>query len=228
MFVSAILAAGGRGARLGGPMPKQLLALGDRTILQRSFETVEAHQGISEVVVALPPELAASPPSFLRSAAKPVRIVDGGPRRQDSVRNAFAMISEQAEVIVIHDAARPFATPGLFTSVIDAADASGAAIAAVRASDTVKEADEHDGVLHIVRTLVRERIYLAQTPQAFQRQVLVEAIAAGRGAGDATDEATLAEQIGHRVRLVEGERWNMKITTQDDLRAARELIRGGA
>jgi 2-C-methyl-D-erythritol 4-phosphate cytidylyltransferase/2-C-methyl-D-erythritol 2,4-cyclodiphosphate synthase len=226
MFVSAILAAGGRGARLGAPMPKQLLALGDRTILQRSFETIDAHQGISEIVVALPRALAVSPPAFLKSVAKPVRVVEGGARRQDSVRNAFGKISEQAEVIVIHDAARPFATPGLFTSVIDAADASGAAIAAVRASDTVKEADEHDGVLHIVRTLVRERIYLAQTPQAFQRQVLVEAIAAGRGAGDATDEATLAEQIGHRVRLVEGERWNMKVTTQDDLRAARELIGG--
>ena len=227
MFVSAILAAGGRGARLGAAVPKQLLTLGDRSILQRSFETIAAHDRIDEIVVALPPDLALSPPAFLTSATKTVRIVEGGARRQDSVANAFSKVSEEAEIIVIHDAARPLVTGALFSSVIEAADAAGAAIAAVPASDTVKEADEHDGLLHIVRTLPRERIYLAQTPQAFQRQILREAIAAGRGAGDATDEAALAEQIGHRVRLVEGERWNLKITTEDDLSAARELIGGG-
>jgi len=227
MFVSAILAAGGRGARLGAATPKQLLTLGDRTILQRSFETLASHHGVDEIVVALPADLAAAPPQFLASRAKPVRVVNGGARRQDSVANAFALISPLAEIVVIHDAARPFASAALFTSVIEAADASGAAIAAVAASDTVKEADEHDGLLHIVRTLPRERIYLAQTPQAFQRQILADAIAAGAGASHsrhATDEATLAEEIGHRVRLVEGERWNMKITTEDDLEAARALV----
>src|SRR5580765_5595146 len=144
MFVSAILAAGGRGARFGAAMPKQLLTLGDRTILQRSFDALISHPRIDEVVVALPSELAAAPPPFLRSD-KPVCIVDGGERRQDSVANAFARISENAELVVIHDAARPFASPGLCTSVIEAADASGAAIAAVAASDTVKEADADAG-----------------------------------------------------------------------------------
>jgi 2-C-methyl-D-erythritol 4-phosphate cytidylyltransferase / 2-C-methyl-D-erythritol 2,4-cyclodiphosphate synthase len=227
MFVSAILAAGGRGSRLGAVLPKQLLTLGDRTILQRSFDTLASHVRIDEIVVALPADLATAPPSFLASKEKPVRMVNGGERRQDSVANAFSQISPRAEIVVIHDAARPFASAALFSSVIDAADAAGAAIAAVAASDTVKEADEHDGVLHVVRTLARERIYLAQTPQAFQRQILAEAIAAGNAAPHgqhANDEATLAEQIGHRVRLVEGERWNMKITTEDDLAAARALI----
>jgi len=224
MFVSAILAAGGRGSRVGGPTPKQLLELGDRTILQRSFDTLDAHSRIDEIVVALPVDLAGAPPPLLASSAKPVRVVIGGARRQDSVAGAFSQISERAEIVVVHDAARPFASAALFSSVIDAADASGAAIAAVAASDTVKEADEHDGLLHIIRTLPRERIYLAQTPQAFQRQILADAIAAGGGASHATDEATLAEQIGHRVRLVEGERWNMKITTEDDLAAARALL----
>jgi 2-C-methyl-D-erythritol 4-phosphate cytidylyltransferase / 2-C-methyl-D-erythritol 2,4-cyclodiphosphate synthase len=230
MFVAAILAAGGRGARLGALMPKQLLAIAGRTILQRSFETIEAHDGIDEIVVALPADLAAAPPAFLASRKKPVHIVDGGPRRQDSVANAFSKVSDRAEIVVIHDAARPLASAALFSSVIEAADAAGSAIAAVPASDTVKEADEHDGVLHIVRTLPRERIYLAQTPQAFQRQILVEAIAAGRDAPpgkDATDEASLAEQAGHRVQLVDGERSNIKITTEQDLRVA-ELLAGGS
>src|ERR1700674_2253049 len=125
MFVSAILAAGGRGARLGAGRPEQLLALGDRTILQRSFETIEAHDRIDEIVVALPADLASAPPPFLASRKKPVRIADGGPRRQDSVANAFSKVSERAEIIVIHDAARPLASAALFSSVIEAADAAG-------------------------------------------------------------------------------------------------------
>ena len=112
MFVSAILAAAGRGTRLGSATPKQMLALGDRTILQRSFDIVEAHDRIDEIVIALPPALASAPPPYLISSRKPVRIVDGGMRRQDSVAKAFAQVSKSAEVIVIHDAARPFATRG--------------------------------------------------------------------------------------------------------------------
>ena len=225
MFVSAIIAAAGRGARLGAAIPKQLLALGDRTILQRSFDTIDAHDGIHEIVVALPPDLASSPPRFLISSRKPVRVVDGGSRRQDSVANAFLQVSDRAGVIVIHDAARPFASPDLFSRVIDAAAKGGAAIAAVQASDTVKEATAAPGVRIVARTIARESIYLAQTPQAFARSVLEDAIRRGREAIDtATDEASLAEQAGHAVRLVEGEPTNIKITTEQDLNVSRALI----
>ena len=133
MFVSAILAAAGRGTRLGAAMPKQMLTLGDRTILQHSFAVVDNHEQIDEIVVALPPDLAWSPPPYLISSKKPVRIVDGGDRRQDSVAKAFAQVSQSATVIVIHDAARPFATAELFSRVIEAAAKGGAAIAAVPA-----------------------------------------------------------------------------------------------
>jgi 2-C-methyl-D-erythritol 4-phosphate cytidylyltransferase len=130
MFVSAIIAAAGRGVRLGAAAPKQMLPVGDRTILQRSFEIVEGHDLIDEIIVALPQELAASPPPFLVSTRKPVLIVDGGSRRQDSVARAFAQISPRTSLIVIHDAARPFASHDLFSRVIDAASNGGAAIAA--------------------------------------------------------------------------------------------------
>ena len=123
-----------------------------------------------------------------------------------------------ASVIVIHDAARPFATAGLFSRVIDAAAKGGAAIAALPASDTVKEATAAPGMRIVARTIARESIYLAQTPQAFSRQVLEEAIELGRQAlGTATDEASLAEQAGHSIRLVDGEDANIKITTPQDL-----------
>ncbi|RPI50973.1 MAG: 2-C-methyl-D-erythritol 4-phosphate cytidylyltransferase, partial [Acidobacteria bacterium] len=225
MFVSAILAAAGRGTRLGAGAPKQMLMLGDRTILQRSFEIIEAHDEIDEIVIALPKDLAGAPPPYLVSARKPVRIVDGGLRRQDSVANAFARVSDRASVIVIHDAARPFATAGLFSRVIDAAAKGGAAIAAIQASDTVKEATAAPGVRIVAQTLVRESIYLAQTPQAFNREVLEDAIALSRQTtGTATDEASLAEQSGHPVRLVDGEPTNIKITTQQDLDVSNAVL----
>ncbi len=225
MFVSAILAAAGRGTRLGAAAPKQMLALGDRTILQRSFEIVEAHDQIHEIVIALPPDLAAAPPPYLVSARKPVRVVDGGSRRQDSVANAFRQISNAATVIVVHDAARPFASADLFSRVIEAAAKGGAAIAALQASDTVKEATAAPGVRIAARTLVRESIYLAQTPQAFTRLVLEDAIELSRrSTGTATDEASLAEQAGHPVRLVDGESSNIKITTQRDLDVSNALL----
>lgn len=224
MYVAAIIAAGGRGARLGGSVPKQLLTLGGKSILQRSIDTIQAHDQIAEIVLALPPEIAAAPPDFLQRAGKPLQIVEGGARRQDSVANAFGRISARSEVIVVHDAARPLASAALFTRVIEAARETGAAIAALGARDTIKEIAEDDGKPIVGRTLARDRIYLAQTPQAFARRVLTEAIALARQGGEATDEASLAEQAGHRVRLVEGEPSNIKITTEDDLRIARALI----
>jgi 2-C-methyl-D-erythritol 4-phosphate cytidylyltransferase/2-C-methyl-D-erythritol 2,4-cyclodiphosphate synthase len=224
MFVSAIIAAGGTGTRLGAGTPKQLLSIGGRTILQRSFQIVEAHEMIDEIVIALPAVLASSPPAYLVSSRKPVRIVCGGDRRQDSVANAFAQTSTQAGVIVIHDAARPFASAGLFSEVIDAAASGGAAIAAVAAHDTVKEAAAAAGVRVVARTLPRESVYLAQTPQAFTRAVLEAAIRLGRTTGTATDEASLAEQAGHAVRIVDGEPANIKITTEQDLAMSEAIL----
>lgn len=225
MFVSAILAAAGRGTRLGAAEPKQMIMLGGRTILQHSFDILDRHEQIEEIIIALPPDLAGSPPPYLISPRKPVRIVDGGARRQDSVAKAFAQVSKSASLIVIHDAARPFATADLFARVIEAAARGGAAIAALQASDTVKEATAAPGVKIVARTIVRESIYMAQTPQAFSRQVLEDAIALGRERiGAATDEASLAEQAGYSVRLVDGESTNIKITTPHDLRVSEALL----
>ena len=225
MLVSAILAAAGRGTRFGAAAPKQMLMLGERTILQHSFDILDRHDQIEEIVIALPPDLVSLPPPYLVSTRKPVRIVDGGARRQDSVANAFAHVSKDASVIVIHDAARPFASADLFTRVIEAAAKGGAAIAAIQASDTVKEATAAPGLKIVARTIVRESIYLAQTPQAFSRKVLEDAIALGRESiRAATDEASLAEEAGHSVRLVDGEPTNIKITTQQDLRVSEALL----
>jgi len=220
MYVTAIIAAGGRGERLGAGQPKQFLSIAGQTILERSVRVFLTHAAVDDVVVALPAELAGAPPAYLTGTAKPLRVVAGGARRQDSVAAAFRAVPSRTDVIVVHDAARPFASADLIARTIAAAAESGAAVAAVAARDTVKQSDGS-----VVRaTLDRRTIYLAQTPQAFRRDVLRDALALS---SDATDEASLAEQAGHTVRIVEGEATNIKITTREDLAMAEAINRAG-
>jgi 2-C-methyl-D-erythritol 4-phosphate cytidylyltransferase/2-C-methyl-D-erythritol 2,4-cyclodiphosphate synthase len=220
VHVTAIIAAGGRGARFGGAIPKQILSLAGMPVLQRSIDAFVHHDRITDLIVALPADLAAAPPDYLRSASKPVTVVDGGERRQDSIARAFARVPGSADIIVIHDAARPLVTAGVITRTIDAAVAHGAAIAAVQSTDTVKRAG---GNRIIVDTIPRTEIFLAQTPQAFRTQVLRDALARGNEM-EATDEAALAERAGHRVVLVDGDVRNVKITTPADLETAEKLL----
>jgi len=224
MFVTAIIAAGGRGLRFGASRPKQLVVIDGRTLLERSVDVFLAHPLVNEVVVALPPDIAANPPAYLQSATKPMRLVAGGARRQDSVWNAFQAVASASEVILIHDGARPFVSGELIGRTIDAAAAHGAAIAAIEVNDTVKR------VRHQVvqETLDRETIFLAQTPQAFRREVLAAAVALGQSGVEATDEAALAERAGYAVHVVPGEPNNIKITTPEDLAAAGQRDRGPA
>ena len=222
MHVTAIIAAGGSGSRLGAGAPKQFLDLGGRPILEHSVRALADHPRISELIVALPVDKVAQPPSWLASSPK-VRIVAGGRRRQDSVANAFDTIAG-SDVVLIHDAARPFVSPDLISRSIDAAAAFGAAIAATPVSDTVKQVTVGSGGTVVHGTIPRDSIYLAQTPQAFRREVLAAAIALGRSGAEATDEAALAEQAGHAVHLVEGEAGNVKITTSADLQRARDRV----
>jgi 2-C-methyl-D-erythritol 4-phosphate cytidylyltransferase/2-C-methyl-D-erythritol 2,4-cyclodiphosphate synthase len=234
MFVSAIIAAGGRGQRLGGGRPKQLLSIGGRPILERSVSAFLTHPSIDEVVVALPTDLAAAPPDYLLRSAKPLRVVAGGGRRQDSVANAFREVSERADIVVVHDAARPFVSRDLIERTIAAAVESGAAIAALPARDTVKRCvprlrhpaseglpphAETEAIV-VAETLPRESIFLAQTPQAFRRAILRDALVSTDGA---TDEAALVERAGHAVRLVEGEPTNIKITAPEDVPLAEAI-----
>lgn len=215
MFVSAIIVAGGRGARVGGGRPKQLLDIGGRSMLQWSVSAFDAHPGVSEIVVVMPRDLTESV-SF--DQQKPGEIVFGGERRQDSVAAGFAASDDAADIVLVHDAARPFVSGELITRVIDAAAAHGAALPARQAHDTVKRAPAAGAA--VVETIPRDTIWLAQTPQGFRRGVLADAIAKAGGA-EATDEAMLAERAGYPVHIVEGDEQNVKITTKEDLERAR-------
>jgi 2-C-methyl-D-erythritol 4-phosphate cytidylyltransferase / 2-C-methyl-D-erythritol 2,4-cyclodiphosphate synthase len=236
LFVSAIIAAGGRGQRFGTAVPKQLFSIGGRSILERSVRAFLAHPLIDEVVVALPADLVAAPPAFLQSTHKPLRIIPGGEKRSRSVAEAFRHTAQHADIVVVHDAARPFVSSDLIRRTVEAAAESGAALAALPARDTVKMAAESAGErvpslshdvadqrrMFVRETLPREAIFLAQTPQAFRRDLLREAMALDE---DATDEAALVEKIGHSVRLVVGEPSNIKVTVPEDIAIAEAIAR---
>jgi len=235
--VTAIIAAGGRGERLGGPSLKQLLPIAGRAMLDRSVSAFLTHPAVAEVIVALPQSLIDDPPAYLRQHGDPgkaLRLVAGGARRQDSVANAFRAAARESEVVVVHDAARPFVTADLIARTIAAAAESGAAVAALPARDTVKHAElmvrhaQHERTRErawfVTETLPRDTIFLAQTPQAFRRDVLAAAFEFARRTNtEGTDEAALAEAAGHSVRLVTGDGSNIKVTTPEDLAIAEAM-----
>lgn len=222
MHVTAIIAAGGLGSRMGGGVPKQFRQLGGRTILERSVLAFVEHDSISEVILALPPETeapawGAAAGGSRHTAAVKLRCVTGGVRRQDSVANAFDVVDESSDLVLVHDAARPFVSAEVIDRAIAAAAEHGAAIVAIPVTDTVKQVTIEAGDRVVAGTIPRESIYLAQTPQAFRRDVLAKAVALGRSGVEATDEAALAELAGVAVHIVEGDIENVKITTAADL-----------
>ncbi len=169
MHVTAIIAAGGSGRRLGGPVPKQLLELGGRSLLAAPVEAFTSHPDVSDVIVALPADVLAAPPSLARRGG---RSAARGRRRAPAGFGgelAFDAVAAECDIVLVHDAARPFVTAEVIARAIQGACAHGAAIVAVPVSDTVKRVA---ATTVIVETLPREEIFLAQTPQAFRRDVL--------------------------------------------------------
>ncbi len=219
--VTGILAAGGSGERAG--VAKQWLVLGGETVLRRSARVLAGCEAVDEIVAVVPPGEEARGAEELSGLSRPARVVAGGPARADSVRNGLAAARDCA-VVLVHDAARPFATPELAARVLEAAARDGAALAALQATDTVKRATSPD-VRRVAETLDRRSLWLAQTPQGFRRDLLVRAYdTAGAQAALATDECALVERLGAPVTLVPGERGNFKITSPEDVERARAIV----
>jgi 2-C-methyl-D-erythritol 4-phosphate cytidylyltransferase len=207
----ALIVAAGSGERLGAERPKAFVALGGRPLVEWSVEAALSVEGIERVVVALPPG-AEAPAGTVG--------VPGGAVRSASVRAALE--ASEGDPVVVHDAARPLATPDLFARTLAELDACDCAVAAAPVSDTVKEADD-DGA--VVRTLDRGRLWAVQTPQAFWRPVLERALDVDDDVlAAATDDAWLVERAGGSVRVVTAPRENLKVTTPVDLRVAELLL----
>jgi 2-C-methyl-D-erythritol 4-phosphate cytidylyltransferase len=220
---AAVVAAGGVGSRMGGSVPKQLLPVGGEPVIARALRALDRAGALGCIVVSAHASVLEAVRSLAAGLglAADLRFTEGGRERQDTVARGLEALPDGVDVVLVHDAARPFASPDLIRRVLDAARVHGAAVPALPARNTVKRG----GGGWVEATLDRSRLYEAQTPQGFRRDVLVEAYAraAAGGAAPATDDAALVERLGLRVRIVPGEERNIKITTPLDLALAEAL-----
>ncbi|WP_337170622.1 2-C-methyl-D-erythritol 4-phosphate cytidylyltransferase [Gemmatimonas aurantiaca] len=220
--VGVVIVAGGSGSRTGSTELKQFRWVSGKPALLHSVQAFMARPDVAVVVVVLPKAYAADPPPWLFQCDVDRLLVSvGGAERHESVVNGLEDLPEEVVVAVVHDAARPLVTDETIDRVIAEARRGHGAIAALPVVDTLKEVDD-DG--RIVRTVDRTRLWRAQTPQAFPRQLLEEAhIAAQRDRVGATDDAALLERLGHPVVVVRGSERGMKITEEADFARAEAL-----
>lgn len=223
--VSAVIAAGGKGKRMGIRDNKVYMPLKGQPVLSRTLTVFEACRLIDEIIVVVPQDekdLCIRRVIGPLGIAKTVKITAGGKERQDSVRCGLREISANCDFVVVHDGARPLLTSALLEAVIREAFSWGAAIVAVPVKDTIKVADDKGMV---VDTPARDRLWSVQTPQAFRKDILMEAHAAAVTKGiSATDDAFLVEKLGLPVKIVPGEYDNIKITTPEDISIGEGIL----
>jgi 2-C-methyl-D-erythritol 4-phosphate cytidylyltransferase len=223
MSVVAIIPAAGVGIRMGGETPKQFLSLEGVPIFIHTLRKFSASDAIDEVYLSLRDEdLERATRDIDREHfSKPVRMVLGGATRQETVARALAALPPPTEVVVIHDAVRPFIELEMIRRVTEAARKDGAAILGVPSVDTIKQVERQT----ILGTIPRERIVLAQTPQAFRYSILKEAFTRAEADGFiGTDESSMVERMGQTVMVLMGSDRNIKITKPSDLPLARLYI----
>jgi len=220
----AIIAAAGRGRRMGGSINKQFLELGTRPILAHTLEKFNQCALIDGIVIVVPED-------WLFHVAENIvdrfnffkvnKIVAGGSTRQESVHAALKAVDESFSFVVIHDAVRPLIQPELLIKIITQGMETGAAILAVPAQDSLKKVSNGK----VVGTIDRESIWLAQTPQVFKRELVLQAYQqAWQEHFFSTDDSALVERLGYPIQVVMGDYTNIKITTPDDLELAKFLI----
>jgi 2-C-methyl-D-erythritol 4-phosphate cytidylyltransferase len=222
--VVVVLVAAGAGKRLGAEEPKAFLPIGDRPILGVAATAAAALPDVVGLVVAVPDGWEERALASVEPVAPDAMFVTGGPTRQGSVRAGLAAVPDGAAIVVVHDAARPFASPALFGAVIEVVGrGADGALPVLPVTDTVLRVDG-DAVAGVE---VREELMLAQTPQAFRTEALREAHDKAEGAGvEFTDDASVLAWAGFEVRTVPGDPGNVKITTLAELAEADRRMRG--
>ncbi len=220
---AAVVPAAGRGERLGGAIPKSLMRLGGRPLVQYALEALQGAAEVEAVAVAVPADSIGAFRDLARSAglSKVIAVVPGGTDRQASVAAGLQALPPGPDLVLVHDGARPFLSRRLISLVIAAAARDGSATAALPVSETVKRGA--DG--WVQETLDRATLHRIQTPQAFRRALLEQAHeAAARDGFRGTDDAVLVERLGSPIRLVPGDPANIKITVPEDLALAETLL----
>lgn len=221
-MVTAIVAAAGRGRRFGAPENKVFAPLAGRTVLHWSIAALEACPAVDALVVVTGADDLQRVHEVAAPFAKLAAVCEGGAERYDSVCRALEAVPPATTYVAVHDGARPLVRPELVAAVIEEARKYGAALPATAVSDTLKRSPDGRDTR---KTVDRAGLYEVQTPQVFHRELLVEAYEAARAEGFAgTDDASYVERFGHPVRLVPGDRTNLKITVAEDLRMAEALM----
>ena len=222
MKVGAIIPAAGRGKRIGASVPKQFLEIQGKPLLHHTLTVFASCKLIDYVVLVMPQaDVDEMGEDWLNKYDIVREVVVGGEQRQDSVYNGFNSLEEGTDIIVVHDGVRPFTTPQMITATVEAAQQHGAAITAIPVSDTVKQAA--DGF--VKQTVSRDGLWRVQTPQAFQYGLLQQAFKkAKKDSYYGTDEGSLIEYLGERVRIVPGSELNIKITRKEDLVLGESLL----
>jgi 2-C-methyl-D-erythritol 4-phosphate cytidylyltransferase len=216
-MTSAIIVAAGRGTRMGPNVDKLFLQVAGRPLIVHTWARLDSVRALDEIVLVVRAGMEQPFHDLARqyTLTKPFRLAPGGAERQDSVWNGLQAVSSTAEIVAIHDGARPCATEELFEETIRAARQTGAAVAAQRVTDTIKESD---GGELIARTIDRSRLWSVQTPQTFQLSIIRAALKAVRDKGLlVTDDTAACELIGQPVQLVQSRKPNPKVTAPADL-----------
>lgn len=221
---SAVIVAGGSSTRMGEGLSKQWMTVGGLPVIVRTLLAFEHAETVTDVVLVVKADELDRYHNIAEQYGlkKPLRIVTGGDTRQQSVKKGFLACADKADFVSIHDGARCLVTPEEIDRVCHAAYLAGAATAATRVHDTVKLATENG---YIEKTVDRDKVWLAQTPQVFKTALYhaVTAIAERDGIS-VTDDCSLAEHIEHPVRLVECSQDNLKLTTTEDIICAEAIL----
>ena len=223
----AVIVAGGKGLRMRSNVKKQFIELDGIPVLVRTLLAFDSHMAVDEIILVVPGnDLAFCRNDLLSSYAFtcPVHVIEGGITRQDSVANGLVTAQDlctdsKETFVLVHDGVRPFVSAALVDACLETAETTGACIPAIKISDTVKEADNNG---RINRTVNRDALYRAQTPQVFRLDLILEAFSKADETGfSGTDEASICEHAGIDVHLTEGDRFNIKLTTPEDLTLAK-------
>ena len=227
-MVSAIIVAAGQGIRMKGTMRKQYLDLSGQPVLAHSIMTFDSCSLVDEILLVIPKEdveYCQNKILSLLDLNNQINLVCGGDKRQDSVYNGLKATTKNTETVVIHDGVRPFIQPEDLKQCILVSKKYGACILGTPASDTLKRADKSN---IIETTLSRENIWLAQTPQAFKYDLILKAHETARRDGYVgTDDASLVERMGEDVKIINGGKFNIKITKKEDLAIAKAMFDAG-
>lgn len=226
-MISAIIVAAGKGIRMNNTVRKQYLLLAERPILSHTLSAFDACNLINKIFLVVPEqdfEFCHKDILSPLKLQKKVRLVSGGTERQNSVYNGLLSI-DAGSMVVIHDGVRPFINSEQLAACINGAKEHGACILGIPAYDTVKSINRSD---YIDKTLERNAIWLAQTPQVFKYDLIIKAHEHAKQEGfTGTDDAMLVERLGINVRIIRGNRYNIKITTAEDLLLAKAILRAG-